>query len=116
MKKSLIIILATLLIISLFYVLIVNSVRSNYKQVYNKCLSRLDTIKSSISSEEYNYPFEAEADQCINSGGCWEDCGSGCGFPEKPSWNPSKVTQQYLKNKRSTVCLAVCRQGCLYPI
>jgi len=116
MKKSLIAILIILLLISSIYLLIVNSVRSNYKQVYNKCLSQLDAIKDSISNDEYNYPFESEASQCINSGGCWEDCGSGCGFPEKPSWNPSKVMQQYLKNKRSTVCLAVCRQECLYPI
>ncbi len=118
MKKTAIIISIIIILIAISYILIVTSVRTNYSRIYNECLGQLDLIKNAISNDEnnYNYPYELEASQCISSGGCWEDCGSGCGFPEKPSWNPVKSIQQYLKNKRSTICLAVCRQGCLYPI
>ena len=98
------------------YFLLANSVRANYSTIYNQCLDQLDLIKNAISNDKYNYPYKTEASQCINSGGCWEDCGSGCGLPEKPTHNPIKVIQQYLKNKRSTICLAICQQGCLYSI
>ena len=115
-KKLIIITIILLMLILSIYFFINNIVHSNYQRIYNSCINKAQNIQYELNNSENNYPYKTQAVQCIDKGGCWEDCGSGCGLPERPSSNPFKSLQQYWKIKRSNICLAVCRQGCIYPL
>ena len=54
----------------------------------------------------------ALAQECIDVGGCYETCGSGCGLT-KPTIDFFEMFDFYFDDY---ICSDVCSAGCLYPI
>ena len=114
MKKIRVFLLAIiilLIILLLVYVFAVILNKKNYTQQYEACKAHKfnleDYVKDDPSSRE-----ALVAKICIESNGCFVECGSGCGL-SGATLSPSEMFEFYFGSMKA--CLAVCVPGCLYP-
>lgn len=114
-NKILFIVTIILFIILFLYINAINKMTINYSQEYDRC---------EISNSRPNFDNEFKSKQkssCLESNGCYQLCGSGCGLAKRPSLNPLIIFDYYITNERTSIfssgaCTSHCVQGCLLPL
>lgn len=109
MKKLYITLLIILLVLFGMYFYANFKTKKNYISSFEICKEKMSKYKNELAKF-------SQAQECIDKGGCFETCGSGCGLP-KPTINLFEMFgfySEYLTGLKD--CPAICLTGCLYPI
>ena len=109
MKKiysiSSIIIITFLIILSSMYFYASYKTKKDYSQSFNHCKE----IASKFESQLDIYP---ESKKCIDEGGCYTICESGCGLPRSSINFPGMINFYF--GYFYITCPDSCTHGCLY--
>ncbi len=114
MKKLLIVFTILTLFFAVLYAHAYSENKKSYIRQYNLCLENKDAVVQELKEYERRSMLTHDsAKKCMESGGCFITCGSGCGLP-KPTISIRETISLYLVGG-SRNCLSVCVSGCLYP-
>lgn len=102
---ALAVVAALILVLSVMYAYAASKTKENYIGEFERCMK--------VTYPENYFERFPLAQDCIDAGGCFVACGSGCGLP-KPSIALSGMFEFYLGGSKA--CPTVCKSGCLYPV
>ena len=95
--------IVTVIVLVVLAVLLYSYANAQAKENYNKAFQLCRQSQSTVDVAQY-----PQAQQCIESGGCFNQCGSSC-FEIKPYFD----FKNFLSGQKS--CIQVCKPTCMMP-